>query len=186
MAAVLWSLLGVMGTILAMRLSGGAGRERLEATSDLRLRALHDNYESRLPSFLIVGGIGLSVLGLGLSAVAGLPLGIVLWAVAAAALTTSLIARRRARPNVLSTFASRRLEPLTTRIHSETRERRENLLGVIALSAFVLGEVCSFFADRDGIEVLTVVAALALVVGLIAVLALLWTTAWVFGDERER
>lgn len=185
MAALLWSLLGVVSTIMAMRLSGGTGRERLEATSDRRLRALHDNYQSRLPSFLTVGGIAISVLGVVLSAFAAWVLGITLWAVAAAALTTSLIARNRARPNVLSTFAARRLEPLTTRSHSETRERRENLLGVTALSAFVLGQFCSFFADRNDVEVLAVIATLALLVGVIAVVALLWTSAWVFGDERE-
>lgn len=57
--------------------------------------------------------------------------------------------------------------------------------GGVALAGFLVGQIVNFFAEPQGIAALDAVAAGALLVTFLALGALLWSSAWVYGDEAK-
>ncbi|HET7327517.1 MAG TPA: hypothetical protein VFJ14_09550 [Nocardioidaceae bacterium] len=185
MGAVWWLVLGLVQLVLELRRYGEPGRERYRRLSDRRAAGVHDLYVSRTIPFLNTGAVALSVVGGVLATIEGSVVWAALWAAAAVLLLASLAVRTRVKPTVLAEFDARGLPPLVERHRSLRRERRQVQFGVVTLVAFLVGEVATYLADRWDQPAWDVAAAISLLVAIIAAVALVWSTVWVYGDEQR-
>lgn len=185
MSVVLWLPIGLLHLWWSGRYLGQSGRERFERLPERRAQAVHEVLASRLHDFLLVAAVATCLLGL-LFAVIMSSLSVALWwGLDVVVLLLALLLRRRARPLVLDAFRARKLPPLRTREYSARRNRRQKQFGAVALTGFLLGETANFFGERAGVPALLTLSSAAMLVAFLALGALLWTTAWVYGDEAK-
>lgn len=185
MSPFLWLLLGLPMLWWSVRYSGPAGSERFATLTAPRAQRLHEIFASRVHDFLLTAATAMCLLGLLFALITASISRSVFWAVDVVVLVMAFVWRRRARPVVLAAFRARQLPPLQVREFSAKRSRRQNQFGVVALSGFLVAEVARFFGERRGVVALEALAGGALLVSLLALGALLWSTAWVYGDETR-
>jgi hypothetical protein len=77
------------------------------------------------------------------------------------------------------------LPPLRTREYSVRRDRRQKQFGVVGVAGFLVAETARFFGEREDARALLALSAAAVLVAHLALGAVLWSTAWVYGDEVE-
>jgi hypothetical protein len=168
----------------AARYAGESGARRYNALPDERARAEQEVFATRVFDWLLLFNIALSAVDAGLATYLGS------WVEAAIALGTltlswaawSLV--RSARSNVNACFAERGLEPLHPRESSLRRKRRQTQFAVLAAGGYLSGRVLIVVSEQTGETWLAIPAAVAMVVAFTGVLALVWSMAWRFGDER--
>jgi hypothetical protein len=183
MGPALWLPIGLFHIWWSGRYLGQSGRERFNGLSERRAQAVHELHASRFHDFLLMGAFGTVLLGLVFGLIIGSAWSALLWGLDAVVLLAALLLRRQARPLVMDAFRARQLQPMQAREHSPKRDRRQRQFGLVALGGFLLGETARFFAEREGVPALLALSSVALLVTLVAVGALLWSTAWEYGDE---
>lgn len=186
MAGIFWVLIGLFhgwSSLPFLTLDGSGHFARL---TERRAQVVHGNFATRLHDFLLVGALAINLLGLLFNLISSSVAGVIVSAFAVVALALGIVLRRRARPVVLAAFRERGLEPLQRREASKKRHRRQQQFGVAALTAWLVAETSQFFAEREDIPWLAALAVGAMLFTFVAIGALLWSTAWVYGDETAR
>lgn len=181
---LLWLILGLLHLRSGLRFRGAKGRARFEQLDERRARGIYELFTSKVVPFMSLAGISICTLGLLFALLVQSLLGATLWGVAALLLLVALVVRRRTEQDVAAAFSKRDLQPLQRRDSSVRRTRRQKQFGVVALVANALAEIARYFGARDEQPALVIVAALAMLTAFGAIGALLWSTAWVFGDEK--
>jgi hypothetical protein len=185
MSPILWLLIGLPHLWWSVKFSGQHGSERFKRLPEQRAQTLHELFISRVHDFLLVSAVATCVLGLVFALVLASLWTSVLWGADVIVLVLALGLRRRARPVVVHAFSARQLPPLQAREFSAKRNRRQKQFGVVALCGFLVGETARFFGERQGNAALEALASVALLVAFLGVGALLWSTAWLYGDEAR-
>ena len=166
------------------RYAGPQGRSRFERISDKRARGIHDHFASRGVDWILVFFLAGAVVNAALSLYLGVWPGVALSLTAAALMAAARAMRPAARANVNAAFADRGLEPLTQRERSARRDRRQLQFGTVALAGYLAGQVLQAVHVKTGEGWPQVLALPATLMMLGGGLALLWSTAWRFGDEQ--
>lgn len=183
MGGVLWLLFGLLQVWWSAPYLGPDGGERFMRLPERRAQILHENFATRVHDFLLVASLAISLLGLVFALITSSVVAAVVWGVDVVVLLLGLTLRRRAQPVVLAAFRERGLQPLQEREFSAKRHQRQKQFGLAALTGFLVGETATIFGERQNIPTLDALAAGALLLAFVAIGALLWSTAWVYGDE---
>ena len=183
--SVLWLLLGILRLRTGLRFRGAAGRDRFLRLSEHRALGVHELFRSRMRLFVSVVGLTSCALGLFFAAIVGSALGIVLWGAATLVLAVADDVSRRTAKDVAAAFAESDPEPPTRRETSAKRNRRQLQFAVAGLVGNAVSEIAQFFGERAHQAGLLALAGVASVITFAALAALLWSTAWVFGDEQK-
>lgn len=177
-------LIAVLFFAVTARYAGEKGGRRFRDLSQKRAEGVHDSFASRTFDWLILLNIAVSAVNAGLAVYLN---SWVYLALSLAALALSLAARAirpRARANVNAAFAEWGLEPLMRRETSARRERRQKQFGSIALIGYLCGRVLDVIAEQTNATWPEVLLLPVMVLTLGGGVALLWSMAWRFGDER--
>lgn len=177
-------LLAVLFLAVTVRYAGESGVSRFKALHEKRARAVHESFASRTIDWLILLNIAASAVNAGLAGYLGSWLGITIHLAALALSLTVRAMRPAARSNVKAGFAERGMEPLVRRETSARRERRQKQFAAIALVGYLSGRVLNVTAEDTGDTWPQVLLLPATVLMFGGGLALLWSMAWRFGDER--
>ncbi|WP_426247596.1 hypothetical protein [Nocardioides sp. LHG3406-4] len=177
-------LVAVMLVAVNARYAGERGARRYDALPDDRARVEHESFVSRAFDWLILINVAVAAVEAGLSASRNAWVGA---AISTGALVLSLLARalfRSARSNVGAGFAKRGTDPLHRRETSARGERRQKQFAATALGGYLTFRVLGVTADRTGETWLVAPAVLAIALAIGGALALVWSMAWRYGDER--
>lgn len=177
-------LISALFFAMTVRFSGANGRDRFHQLSEKRAQGIHDHFASSAPEWLIVFNMAAAAVGAALSVHVGSWLGATVALVAVGLLMITRAARPKARGNVNQAFAERGLEPLVRRETSERRQRRQKQFGTLALVGYLLGQVAQVLGTETGERWPQVLALPATLLMFGGGLALLWSTAWRYGDEK--
>lgn len=183
MAGIIWMLVGLLQVARAAPYLAPNGGERLKRLPERRAQILHDNYATRVHDFVLVAGLVLNLLGLAFALVSTSVPGVIVAGAAVAALGAGIVLHRRARPVVLAAFRESGLQPARALETSRRGQQRQRQFGVAVLTGYVVAQTAGFAAEREDIAWLEALSAGAMIFSFLAVGALLWSTAWVYGDE---
>ena len=161
-----------------------AGRDRFMALPDHRARAARDHLTSSwirwgLIVLLLQNAVQVA-LGLYRSSWAGA-------AIAAAGVTASvatLVLLPRARAMVEAASVDRALPAEPGRETSARRSRRVHQIRTVVIVAFAGAVATSFLAEVVSSVWVYLVLGIAWLVTIVGVLALAWTSVWIYGDEQ--
>lgn len=166
------------------RFAGKRGARRYNDLTDDHARGVHELFASRVLDWMILVIIAVAAVDAVLAGLFGSWIGV---AMSLGAVALSLLARalrQAARPNVNAGFDERDIEPLQRRETSARRERRQKQFAIVTFSGFMTFRVLAVVGERTEETWLAAPAVLAGVIAGIGALALVWSMAWRFGDER--
>ena len=178
-------LIAMLFATVTFRYAGPSGARRFGALSEKRAQAVFDSFDSRALDWLIVLNIAVSGVNAALAAYLSSWVGV---AVSLVALGLSIAARQlrpAARATVFEGFSRRELEPLRNRERSVRGERRQKQFAIIAVTGYLSNRVLNVVAEQTGATWAQVALAPATILMVVGVIALLWSMAWRFGDERR-
>jgi hypothetical protein len=166
------------------RYAGENGLQRFKDLPENKAKGVHESFASRTFDWLILLNLAVSLVNGGLALYLGSWVGV---AISCAALVLTSVARAMrpaARANVNDGFAQRGLEPLMQRETSARGYRRQKQFATAALLGYLSVRVLNALADETGETWPQLLLVPALILAFGGGLALLWSVAWRFGDER--
>lgn len=168
----------------SVRYAGRSGARRYGDLPDDRARQQHEVHSSRSFAWLILFGIAAATVDAVLAVFFGSWRDVTVSLGAAALWLLALVLDRSARSNVVAGFAERGLEPMQRREASARRGRRQKQLAAVALGGYLSFQVLAVVGEESDATWLGVPTALAMILAAGGALALVWSMAWRFGDER--
>ena len=176
-------LLSVVLAVASYRYAGESGVRRFEKLTDRRARVLHDQFRSGTKE-LIIGAGAIACTDAAISAWLGSVRGTVTSLCAAGLLALSAWWGRSARPNILSGFAARGIEPLHQLERSRRRSRRMKQFLVVALLGFLSTFPVRLAGEDHEPQWLGVLAMAGLVTAMVGCVGAAWAGVWRYGDEE--